>query len=191
LAGVRQFDERVALQRALEVFDEHGFAATSMLDLATGMAVQRGSLYNAYGGKEEIFVRAFGAYTSRFLAGAAAALAGTDKRSGLLSFFEFCVDTFAAPSAHGCLSTRTAIEAATGSPRVEACVRAMLDELETVVHDTLAAIDDGRELAVDLRAAARLVVTTTRGLAVMERVNHDRDELREIARDLVTALAGR
>jgi hypothetical protein len=67
----------------------------------------------------------------------------------------------------------------------------MLDELETVVHDTLAAIDDGRELAVDLRAAARLVVTTTRGLAVMERVNHDRDELREIARDLVTALAGR
>jgi AcrR family transcriptional regulator len=154
------------------------------------MAVQRGSLYHAYGGKEEIFVRAFRTYPSRFLAGVAEALDRADKRAALLSLFDFCVDTFAAPSTHGCLSTRTAIEAATDSPRVEAAVRAMLDELETIVHDALAAIDDGVELAVDLRVAARLVVTTTRGLAVMERVNHEPEELRVIAGALGTSLVG-
>jgi AcrR family transcriptional regulator len=189
MAGVRQFDERVALDRALDVFEARGFRATSMLDLAAGTGVQRGSLYHAYGGKEEIFLRAFQEYTDRFLAGAAEVLDRPGKRAALLAFFDYCIDTFAAGSpARGCLSTRTAVEAATESPRTEAAVRAMLDELETVVHDALAAIDDGVTPAVDLRAAARLVVTTTRGIAVMERVGHGPAELREIAASLVTSL---
>ncbi|MEU8639193.1 helix-turn-helix domain-containing protein [Amycolatopsis sp. NPDC048633] len=189
MAGVRQFDERVTLDRALDVFQARGFRATSMLDLAAGTGVQRGSLYHAYGGKEEIFLRAFGEYAARFLAGAAEALDRPDKRAALLSFFDYCVEAFAAGSpSRGCLSTRTAIEAATESPRAEAAVRAMLDELETVVHDKLSAIDDGVTPAVDLRAAARLVVTTTRGIAVMERVGHGPAELREIADALVTSL---
>jgi AcrR family transcriptional regulator len=191
MAGVRQFDERVALDRALDVFEARGFRATSMLDLAAGTGIQRGSLYHAYGGKEEIFLRAFREYTGRFLAGAAGALDRPGKRAALLAFFDFCIETFAAGSpSRGCLSTRTAIEAATESPRSKAAVRAMLDELETVIHDGLAVIDDGLEPAVGLRKAARLVVTTTRGIAVLERVGHGPAELREIAEDLVTSLVG-
>ncbi|GAA3433279.1 TetR/AcrR family transcriptional regulator [Kutzneria kofuensis] len=191
MAGVRQFDERVALGRALEVFVERGFRATSMLDLAAGTGVQRGSLYHAYGGKEEIFLRAFGEHTGRFLAGAAAALDQPTKRAALLAFFNYCIDTFTAGSpARGCLSTRTAVEAATESPKAEAAVRALLDQLETLVHDALSTVDDGVESPVDLRAAARLVVTTTRGLAVMERAQYEPDELRTIAETLVTSLFG-
>jgi TetR/AcrR family transcriptional repressor of nem operon len=189
MAGVRQFDERVTLERALDVFVARGFRETSMVDLAAGTGVQRGSLYHAYGGKEEIFLRAFREYVSRFLAGAAEALDRPGKRAALLAFFGFCVTAFTASSPpRGCLSTRTAIEAAAESPRTEAAVREMLDELETVVHNGLAAIDDGVALPVDLRAAARLVVTTTRGLAVMERVGHGPPQLREIAEALVTSL---
>ncbi|GAA5125406.1 hypothetical protein [Pseudonocardia adelaidensis] len=119
------------------------------------------------------------------------ALDRPDKRSALLSFFDFCIETIAAGSPPpGCLSTGTAIEAATHSARVETAVRAFLDELETAVHDRPAAIDDGVVLEVDLRAAARLVVTTTRGIAVMERVGHGPAELRAIAETLVTSLVG-
>jgi AcrR family transcriptional regulator len=191
VAGVRQFDEREVLDRALDVFAARGFRATSMLDLATGTGVQRGSLYHAYGGKEALFLRVFREYTGRFLTGAAAALDRPGKRAALVSFFDFCVDAFAAGSpSRGCLSTRTALEASVDSPRVEAAVRAVLDELETVVHDALTAIDDGVEPAVGYRPAARLVVTTTRGLAVMERVHHGSAELRAIAGALVTSLVG-
>jgi len=188
---VRQFDERAALARALDVFEERGFRATSMIDLAAGTGVQRGSLYHAYGGKEEIFVRAFREYSDRFLVGAAEALRRPDKRSALLSFFEFCIAAIVAGSPpRGCLSTRTAIEAVTDSGRAGSAVRSFLDQLETVVHDGLAAIDDGVEPPVDLRAAARLVVTTTRGIAVMERVDHGPEELRAIAETLATTLVG-
>ena len=59
MAGVRQFDEQQAYAAALEVFWTKGFRATSMLDLATATGVQRGSLYHAYGGKEQLFLRLF------------------------------------------------------------------------------------------------------------------------------------
>jgi AcrR family transcriptional regulator len=192
VAGVRRFDEQEALGRALEVFATRGFRATSMLDLAAGTGVQRGSLYHAYGGKEEIFLRVFRDYCQRFLVGAAAALSRPGKRDALLAFFDFCIRsiTSGTPS-RGCLSTRTVIDASVDVPQVEAAARAFLDDLERVVHDGLAAIDDGVDLAVDLRAAARLVVTTTRGLAVMERVHVDPAQLRETAATLVTSLVGR
>ncbi|MFI5615247.1 TetR/AcrR family transcriptional regulator [Amycolatopsis sp. NPDC051903] len=105
MAGVRQFNERDALGGALEVVTERGLRATSMPELATATGVQRGSLYHAYGGKEEIFLRVFAEYTSRFLAGAQAALEQPTKRAALLSFFGYCIETFVegTPS-HGCLS---------------------------------------------------------------------------------------
>lgn len=188
MAGVRQFDEQDALTRALSVFEERGFRDTSMLDLAAGTGVQRGSLYHAYGGKEEIFLRAFREHTGRFLAGATAALDRSDARTALSSFFGYCIGAITGGSPHrGCLSTRTAIEGATASPRLATAVRAMLDDLENVVHDSLAAFGGGA-LSVDPRAAARLIVTTTRGIAIMERAGHGPAQLRAIAETLVTSL---
>jgi AcrR family transcriptional regulator len=191
MAGVRQFDEEQALGKALDVFTVRGFRDTSMLDLAAGTGVQRGSLYHAYGGKEEIFLKAFAGHAARFLTGAARALDQPDKRRALLAFFDFCVESITAgePS-RGCLSTRTAIDASLDSPRVSAAVRVLLDELETVIHDALIRIDDDIPLRVDARAAARLVVVTTRGVAVLERVAFSSNELRGIAATLATSLLG-
>jgi TetR/AcrR family transcriptional regulator, transcriptional repressor for nem operon len=45
-----------------------------MLDLAKSTGVQRCSLYNAYGDKEEIFLRVFERYAERFIADARKAL---------------------------------------------------------------------------------------------------------------------
>lgn len=58
MAGVRQFDEQEVLGRALEIFETRGFRATSILDLAAGTGVRRGSLYHAYGDKEDACCRA-------------------------------------------------------------------------------------------------------------------------------------
>jgi TetR/AcrR family transcriptional regulator, transcriptional repressor for nem operon len=86
-----------------------------MLDLAAGTGVQRGSLYHAYGGKEEIFLRVFADYAAQFLTGAARALNRPDTRTALLSFFEFCIRAITSDTpSRGCFSTRTAIDASVG-----------------------------------------------------------------------------
>jgi len=76
-----------------------------MLDLAKSTGVQRGSLYNAYGDKEEIFLRVFERYADRFIADARKALNKPDPRDALDTFFAFAVQSITKGSpARGCLS---------------------------------------------------------------------------------------
>jgi len=117
MAGVRQFDEDEAFAQALDVFWRKGYRATSMIDLADATGVQRGSLYNAYGDKEEIFLRVFDRYTSRFVADARKALDKPDLHDALNAFFDFAIRSILRGSpARGCLSTKTAIETDSESP---------------------------------------------------------------------------
>jgi AcrR family transcriptional regulator len=196
MAGVRQFDEGAVVEQALGVFWEKGYRATSMLDLAAATGVQRGSLYHAYGGKEQLFTKIFSQFAEEFLAGAERALEADDPRQALTDLFDYCIAsiTTGTPS-RGCLSTRTAVEAA--EPQVDAAVQAMLDELEERVANMLTRTTTTTStsraharsaLSVPPRDAARLVVAMTRGLAVLERVYDDPTRLRETAATLVTAL---
>ena len=74
MVGTRQFDEQEVIATALEVFWRKGLHDATMQDLAAATGVQRGSLYNAYGDKEEIFLRAFDQYADQFLAAAGQAV---------------------------------------------------------------------------------------------------------------------
>ena len=76
MVGVRQFDEQEVIAQALDVFRRKGLSEATMQDLAAATGVQRGSLYNAYGDKEAIFVRAYDQYAREFFEIAAKALSG-------------------------------------------------------------------------------------------------------------------
>jgi TetR/AcrR family transcriptional repressor of nem operon len=189
MAGVRQFDEEQAFAQALDVFWRKGFRATSMLDLAEATGVQRGSLYNAYGDKEEIFMRVFERYTAEFLAGARHALDKPDVRDALTAFFTFAIRSISQGSpARGCLSTKTAVEVDPESPRLGDALQKMLDELEAIVLGALVTPEAKKRLSIPAPQAARLIVTMTRGIAVMERVYADPKSLRQTAAGLVDAL---
>lgn len=186
MVGVRQFDETAVMRNALDLFRRKGLVATSMLDLAAATGVQRGSLYNAYGGKDAIFLIAFEAYAERYLGMIREALDKTDPHAALTAFFEAVITSMSCGSpARGCLSTRTATEADAAGPAVQARLRQWLGEIEATVHASLASPDFCNRLALPPEAAAQLLVTFTRGLAVMERVYHDADRLRETATALV------
>jgi len=189
VAGVRQFDEDSAFEQALDVFWAKGFRATSMLDLAKSTGVQRGSLYNAYGDKEEIFLRVFERYADHFVAEARKALRKPDLREALATFFLVAIRSITKGSpARGCLSTKIAVELDTESQRQQDAVRAMLDALETVLIETLDTPSARARLAVPPRQAASVIVTMTRGIAVMERVYGDSKRLKQIAASFVDTL---
>lgn len=189
MAGVRQFDEDSAFEKALDTFWAKGFRATSMLDLAKSTGVQRGSLYNAYGDKEEIFLRVFERYAERFIADARKALNKPDLRNALTGFFAFAIRSITQGSpARGCLSTKIAVEIDPESPRQQELVMRMLDELEDVLFGVLGTPEARAQLIIPPRQAARLIVTMTRGIAVMERVYGEPKRLRQTALALVDTL---
>ena len=59
MARPRTFDEADVIARARVAFAETGFAGTSLDALLEATGLARQSLYNAFGGKKELFMRAF------------------------------------------------------------------------------------------------------------------------------------
>lgn len=60
----RKFDEAAVLDAAAREFRAHGFAETSTEQLCRATGVLRGSLYNAFTSKDELFVRALERYVA-------------------------------------------------------------------------------------------------------------------------------
>ena len=71
----RSFDEAVVLELAAAIFSQQGYEATSVDDLVRGLRLHRGSLYQAFGSKRELFVRALRTYVDNVLVPVAGELA--------------------------------------------------------------------------------------------------------------------
>ncbi len=188
MVGVRQFDEQEVIAIALDVFWRKGLHDATMQDLAAATGVQRGSLYNAYGDKEAIFLRAFDQYAEQFLDTARHALAQGDAAARVRNFLDVVIVNMTGGSpARGCLTTRTALDAAISSSAVRHRVQGLLSRLEQLIGKAISSAPN-KQLAVDANRLARVVVTFTRGLAVMERAGYSRKQLRETATAFVDAL---
>ncbi|MDQ8046935.1 MAG: TetR/AcrR family transcriptional regulator [Solirubrobacteraceae bacterium] len=78
MARPREFDEEQVLTAARDAFWSKGFAGTSVSDLTEATGLGKGSLYGAFGDKEQLFTRVFGDYCTRACAVADDQLAGPD-----------------------------------------------------------------------------------------------------------------
>ncbi|CAL9333980.1 TetR/AcrR family transcriptional regulator [Streptomyces sp. enrichment culture] len=58
----REFDKEQTLERALKLFWSRGYGATSIQDLVDALAVERGSLYGAFGDKRRFYLEAVRLY---------------------------------------------------------------------------------------------------------------------------------
>ncbi|ANN77499.1 TetR/AcrR family transcriptional regulator [Bordetella flabilis] len=186
MAGVRQFDEGQALDKALTLFWQQGYAKTTMQELAAVTGVQRGSLYNAYGDKETLFLRVFDIYRQRYVEQMRQALDKPDLRTALRGFFTFAIKsmTTGMPT-RGCLSTKTAVGTEALEEPVRSAIRELLDEIEAALYARLSRDDAKERLALDARQAARIMVAMTRGLVVVERVYQDEKRMRAMAEHLI------
>jgi AcrR family transcriptional regulator len=191
MVGVRQFDEQEMIATALDVFWRKGLHDATMQDLAAATGVQRGSLYNAYGDKEAIFQRAFDQYAGQLMDSCGQALSeGDDIAARLRNFLDLLIVNMTSGSPpRGCLTTRTALDGAISSAAVRQRVQGVLSRLEQLVSKAISSAPDKR-LAANANRLARVVVTFTRGLAVMERAGYSRKQLKESAATFVDALVG-
>lgn len=189
MAGVRQFDEGQALDKALALFWQQGYSNTTMQELAEATGVLRGSLYNAYGDKETLFLRVFDVYRERYVAQMRQALDKPGLAASLHSFFGFIIKSMTTGTpARSCLSTKTALGAEAHDEPIRSALRGLLDEIEAALYERLSRPGPRERLALQPRQAARMIVTLTRGLVVIERVYHDDKRMRATADELVALL---
>src|SRR5260370_9029541 len=64
MARPKEFDQDQALRRAVRLFCQQGFAATSTDELMRVMDVGRQSMYDTFGDKRELFLKALEMYVT-------------------------------------------------------------------------------------------------------------------------------
>jgi TetR/AcrR family transcriptional repressor of nem operon len=63
----KQFDPAQALEKAMLVFWQHGYAGTSMSQLMAEMCIGKKSLYDTFGNKRELFLKTLDLYGAQSL----------------------------------------------------------------------------------------------------------------------------
>jgi len=61
----REFDEQRVLEAAMDAFWKRGYEATSLAELCKVTGLNKGSLYQAFGDKHSLFMRALAHYEDR------------------------------------------------------------------------------------------------------------------------------
>lgn len=114
MARLREFDKEKALDAAMQLFWEKGYAATSLSDLTAKMEIQRPSLYAAFGDKEGLFEAALRRYTNLHAASIRTKLQKEQSvKEAIRIFFENMVEEeYKKESNKGCFCINTMVEIA-------------------------------------------------------------------------------
>ncbi len=183
----REFDHEDVLRIAFDQFWRKGVRGTSLSDIARDAGVQRGSLYNAFGSKEALFLCSYQRYASEYLGSLQKVLGSGTLRERLTAFFDVTIKSFRSGSPpRGCPTTRGLMELGSveGEGLDENARQAFADlvaRITGLVQEALSMGVERGEFSGDPGIAALHIVTVTRGLAVLERAFGDEEELRRIA----------
>ena len=177
----REFDVDEAIDKAVTIFGERGFHATSTTDLAQAMGVTVGSLYKAFEDKRAVFLAALDRQMERRNQELGAVLAavptGRLKVYGLL--MNYALWSYGTKGRCGCLVVGTAIELATFDPEICARVLTSLKQRETLLMELirLGQADRSISSALDVPATARCLLCLLQGLRVVGKTSPTRTEM--------------
>ncbi|ADO73104.1 TetR/AcrR family transcriptional regulator [Stigmatella aurantiaca] len=185
MARTKEFDRDEALKRAMFVFWEKGYEATSTDDLLRAMGIGRQSMYDTFGDKRRIYLEALRYYQSEMgaelfenLRTAASPLAALGKV--LLSI----ADQSPSEMARGCLSVNATAELAPSDPEVASMVKSASMLCEAAFERIVQEAKRKGEIrpSADERAAGRFLLSTIRGMRISAKAGSSPEALRDIAR---------
>ncbi|MFG2088298.1 MULTISPECIES: TetR/AcrR family transcriptional regulator [unclassified Spirillospora] len=190
MARTKEFDPDAALQRALELFWERGYEATSMADLVAHLGVARASIYATFGGKHELYIKALDRYLRTTDPKIAEALS---QPGPVLPAVRALIERYAAEAAHdrprrGCMVVNTAVELAPGDTEAARLVEASWGFLEASLTSALTRAQAQGELPRDRdpRGLARLLLVLFQGMRVLGRGPADDGRLGDATRQALT-----
>jgi len=118
-----EFNEGVAIQKAMEVFWKKGYSGASMRDLTDAMQINSSSLYNSIGDKRQLFVKCIRNYTEGRMADAKIhASKVKSPLKAIVSFINDAVNTILY-SHNSCLAIKTTFELAADDKDVQAILK--------------------------------------------------------------------
>jgi len=166
----REFDEEAVLEAAMDAFWRHGYEATSLADLCCCTGLHKGSLYQAFGDKHQLFMRALKHYSDREFHAVQAVIGPLQSPLERIraAVRKICDD---AGSEKGCMMVNSVVELAPHDPEVKAAVRSFGELRLHAMAEMIAAAQQAGELRAELDAQqlARQLLMTLAGAAALRK----------------------
>ncbi|HEY4049068.1 MAG TPA: TetR/AcrR family transcriptional regulator [Acidobacteriaceae bacterium] len=189
MARPKEFDQEKALRKAISLFSQQGFAATSTDELMRVMDVGRQSMYDTFGDKRALFLRALEMYVTESVQSIIEEL---EKPGPALSAVRNALVTFAArndlSNAEGCMGLNAISEFGHRDADVTRITRSAARVQRHALMRVLARAKSQGELSSDADpdSMADFFESTLAGIRMAAKAGKSRRALRNLA-----AFAGR
>lgn len=173
MARTREFDPEKALDKALQLFWQKGYAETSMRDVVAFTGVSHAGLYSAFGNKRSLYIaslkRHLDVNMTRLIQDIESPDAG---RAEIEQFFSMMLTIVKTGNfENGCFMANTAVAFGTEPGEILDIFNAHIERMEIGFQTALEKAKERGEIRADLDplAVADMLVTIFNGMAVLAR----------------------
>jgi AcrR family transcriptional regulator len=192
----RKFDEMTALRAARDQFWASGYDATSVQELAGATGLGSQSLYNTFGGKHELFLRALDDYCATRVAGLERALgSGAEPWQAALNAAVYEDGGRLALTGNGCFLAASTSALAARDPQVQERTARTYDAIRSLFTEALARAREAGSMRgdADPGEAALAFLTMMQGIEFLRKAGLAPQEFeaakKAAARTLIVAYA--
>jgi AcrR family transcriptional regulator len=184
MARPKEFDQEKALRKAIRLFSQQGFAATSTDDLMRVMDIGRQSMYDTFGDKRALFLKALKMYVAQSVHSVRVEL---ERPGSALSAIQNALVTFAErkdlSSAEGCMGLNAITEFDRQDADVTRILRDAARLLRKALMHVLTKAKNQREIGSDagLDRMADFFESTLAGIRIAAKAGKSRRSLRNMA----------
>lgn len=188
----KQFDQQAAVDQAIALFTAQGYHGTTAQDLVDALGLSRSSLYDTFGDKHGLFLRALEQYGHQSTRALRELLASSpDLPATLRRLFDQLIEENAVNGPQGgCLMTNTATAVGALSAAAGQLVRAGTLPIEEALAAAIAQAQQAGTVGTrhGAQALARSLHASIVGLRVMAKAGASQEALEDIARLALAAL---
>ena len=182
MARKREFDESEALKQAMQLFWVQGYEKTSMEDLVHHMGVHRKSIYDTFGNKHELFVKALEYYRTTIGQQLLQHVETENTAFGKIkAIFDYALSNNI-EQAKGCLIVNTGVELSLHDKGIAEIVQSNFLETEKVIELLLQQGQTTGEFSsqLDLGATTQFLHNSLIGIRVQVKTSDDKEKLKPI-----------
>jgi TetR/AcrR family transcriptional repressor of nem operon len=182
-----EFDEQLAVSKAMDVFWRKGYNGTTMRDLTEAMGINSSSLYNTIGDKHELFIRSIKHYTESRMRAAVKQLEPIKSPIKAIEKFIQSSVYVITNEPNSCLAIKTTFEVATTDEQVQKVIKADNDFTYNLLNTLVkSAIEKGEiKISQDAAMLTDYIINHFSGWHESFIIHHDKIRIKNMAAFLI------
>lgn len=176
----KSFNEEDVLNKAIDIFWNNGYEATSTETLLMGMDINRGSLYHSFGSKKELFAKSLDFFAINSTKAIEQLIHDSDNPvEGIKKFFMSLASSSMEEHNKGCFMCNTIAELNNVDQELTSKASVNLKKLENVFLKYIEIAKNNKQLTTkeDSKVLARYLLNLWNGINITRRIYKDKNEL--------------